>query len=211
MIRHIFNGEQQRTRRDHAERVRRSRNAETEIQRTRRLQQIAQHQRDRRAQQAANQRLNALPHLAHRNRQTTAPETAPTQLRTVPPAQLQMPRRAEPVNNQPINRRLLHFPARRSAFSVLPQQHYAGMMNRTCDKCHAKYFQQEVTSRNLYTKCCHGGAVILPALLPPSQTLVDLFTGETLIPFFQKTSLCSGSSYDKDRLRTPMCISAKLL
>eukprot|EP00112_Aurelia_sp_Birch-Aquarium-sp1_P015876 Seg3553.1 transcript_id=Seg3553.1/GoldUCD/mRNA.D3Y31 product="hypothetical protein" protein_id=Seg3553.1/GoldUCD/D3Y31 len=44
----------------------------------------------------------------------------------------------------------------------LPQQHHLGPMNGTCPHCAARFFDQEMTTRNQYTKCCHQGKVRLP-------------------------------------------------
>ncbi len=59
------------------------------------------------------------------------------------------------------------------------EQHYIGLMNQECDKCHAKYFLQEKTTANKFTKCCHEGKVALPAITPPSQQVIELFYGDS--------------------------------
>ena len=75
-------------------------------------------------------------------------------------------------------RNIAHFLGRQNKAFRLPPLHYFGTMHRSCTKYHAKYFPQELNCRNQYTKCCHGGAVVLPALAPPPQEIMNLFTGK---------------------------------
>ena len=75
-------------------------------------------------------------------------------------------------------RNVARFLGRQNGEFQLPPLHYFDTMHRSCTKCHAKYFPQELNSRNQYIKCCHGGAVVLPTLAPPPQEIIDLFTGK---------------------------------
>eukprot|EP00112_Aurelia_sp_Birch-Aquarium-sp1_P020718 Seg540.7 transcript_id=Seg540.7/GoldUCD/mRNA.D3Y31 product="ATP-dependent DNA helicase PIF1" protein_id=Seg540.7/GoldUCD/D3Y31 len=61
----------------------------------------------------------------------------------------------------------------------LPQQHYLGPMNGSCPHCGARFFDQEKTTRNQYTKCCHQGKVRLPPIAEPSPAIRQLFSGNS--------------------------------
>ncbi len=60
------------------------------------------------------------------------------------------------------------------------QEHYVGEMNGIhIYKCNAKYFQQEQTTTTKFTRCCQDGKVSLPAITPPSQQIIDVFSGRS--------------------------------
>ena len=61
----------------------------------------------------------------------------------------------------------------------LPAPHRLGDMNNRCPHCGSRYFQEECTTRGIFTKCCFQGKVILPPVQLPPQIIVDLFSGET--------------------------------
>ena len=60
-----------------------------------------------------------------------------------------------------------------------PPPHRLGQMNNTCPNCGAKYFQEEVNSQGVFTKCCYRGAITLPPIQPPSVNILQLFNGDT--------------------------------
>eukprot|EP00112_Aurelia_sp_Birch-Aquarium-sp1_P001541 Seg11662.1 transcript_id=Seg11662.1/GoldUCD/mRNA.D3Y31 product="hypothetical protein" protein_id=Seg11662.1/GoldUCD/D3Y31 len=57
----------------------------------------------------------------------------------------------------------------------LPERHSLGAMDNTCPKCSAKFFSQEKTTRNVFTKCCNQGKTVLPALRQPSDEVISAF------------------------------------
>ena len=60
-----------------------------------------------------------------------------------------------------------------------PAAHHLGHMNNRCPHCAARYFQEECTTQNVFTRCCFQGKVTLPQSQLPSNTIVELFTGDT--------------------------------
>ena len=60
-----------------------------------------------------------------------------------------------------------------------PAPHCLGDMHNRCPHCAARYFQQECTTRGVFTKCCFQGKVTLPVIAVPPHNIVVLFSGDT--------------------------------
>ena len=60
-----------------------------------------------------------------------------------------------------------------------PAPHRLGDMHNRCPHCAARYFQQECTTRGVFTKCCFQGKVTLPVIAVPPHNIVELFSGDT--------------------------------
>ena len=63
-------------------------------------------------------------------------------------------------------------------------------MDQVCPRCGAKYFSEERTTRNTYSKCCHQGKISLPKLSVPSNRMIALYSGT--ISFFLISTCCLG-------------------
>ena len=61
----------------------------------------------------------------------------------------------------------------------LPAPHCLGYMRNICPHCASRSFQEECTTRGVFTKCCFQGKVALPPVQLPPQSIVDLFSDET--------------------------------
>ena len=61
----------------------------------------------------------------------------------------------------------------------LPAPHRLGAMNNLCPHCAARYFQEECTTQQVFTRCCFQGKVELPPSQLPSHNIVELFNGDT--------------------------------
>ena len=81
-----------------------------------------------------------------------------------PPPQPQLPEDEDMIDEEP---------------HQFPPPHRLGQMNNTCPNCGAKYFQEEVNSQGVFTKCCYRGAITLPPIQPPSINILQLFNGDT--------------------------------
>eukprot|EP00794_Sanderia_malayensis_P014677 gene14677-biopygen11774 len=103
------------------------------------------------------------------------PQLPQLQQRPVQPAPDEQPR--APALPQPPPQPQPEQPANRPSENI--NQHHIALVNNTCPHCCAKYFREELNTRNQYTKCCHNGAVNLPAVQPPRATMMSLFLGDT--------------------------------
>ena len=128
-------------------------------------QQLLQQQQEQQVFQQQQQQLQQQQQQQRQRQPEVEPNNIQGEIEVVPP------------NGVP-RRNVARFLGRQNEAFQLPPLHYFGTMHRSCTKCHAKYFPQELNSRNQYTKCCHGGAVVLPALAPPPQEIMNLFTGK---------------------------------
>ena len=45
------------------------------------------------------------------------------------------------------------------SFQEFPVQHHLGDMANRCPHCQTKYFQEECTTKHIFTKCCFQGKV----------------------------------------------------
>ena len=61
----------------------------------------------------------------------------------------------------------------------LPALHLFSYMENRCPHCGARYSHHECSMKQIFTKCCFQGKVTLLAIKPPSQNILELFTGNT--------------------------------
>ena len=72
-----------------------------------------------------------------------------------------------------------HNDVRRIVPIQLPASHRLRDMDNQCPHCAARYFQEECTTQQVFTRCCFQGKVVLPPIQLPSNNIVELFSGDT--------------------------------